>query len=428
MIRIFSILTILLCLMLDNNANAQSYFEFRLDDSISANLSNHYVGVDYFDDTTIILKCGIYKRGWSIVTDLAPDRKVYGYEYLKYVLNDRINWFIKDEIHVFVPYTKSYTHSPDSKNLIYITRSKDINTAYQHDLVTRERFLVDYPENFWAFGHTWSPTDDIVWVEGGIIDPEEWIGREILKEPTISFHGPTYYLYFPFKKEFKHIFSAERRYSDSHTDMESVWRADGKVVFFKFTFYFGIYGRPDSANAYGAEEYVDFLYKYDLEGDSVILLYAGDELEGRILADQISYDTSIVLSSYSIYQDKKGRTRSKVKQYLSYNPETGMSNKIWSIDDINRPGEVNMVYLSPNRKFIAYYTQDEFVVEVIGDTANPVIYTHPISLGEKRGSADFFDDSRKICFTYKFTDKSKLYDKGMDFGRWYFGWGEIIEK
>jgi hypothetical protein len=426
-IRILFIAAILLCIILSTDTDAQSNYEFRLDGTTGAGLSNDYVGVDFFNDTTIILKCNVQRRGWGIGTDLVSDRKVDAYEYLKYNFDDRIKWFIKD--YILSPWAGlPYTSSPDKKTLIYISKDKDINAVYQHDLVTRERFLLDYPENFWAFGHTWSPTDDIVWVEGGIINPDEWMGGEMPEEPTIWFKGPTYYLYYPSKKEFKHIHSAGRKYPDPYACMESVWRADGKAVFFKYMYGFGVYGMPDSAQAYDAEDLVDFLYKYELESDSLVLLYAGDDLGGQMLPDQIAYDTSIVFKDIIKYQDAQGLTRRKFKQFISYNPESGVSSKIWSFEDNNRPGEVKSAFLSPDRKFVAYYTKDEFAIEVIGDTADPVIYTHPVELKGISGSADFSDNSRKICFTFRYIDRSELADTRRDFGSWRFAWGEIAEK
>jgi hypothetical protein len=421
--KIFLIL--LLLLTMSYEASAQNQYEFAYKDSHGEYLSDHFISFDYFDDTTIVVKCKVDKRMWRSDSDRAHGFRFRTYEFLKYDIGaGYMKWFIKDNISNWWPGPTGYTKSPDNSTLIYIAEDKDINVVYQHNLITRERNRLEYPDSFWARKYNWNPKKDAVWVTGFHIDPANWIDEEIVKSFPVHFNGPACYIYYPSEKEYKQIISENRWYSSESGDYDDIWTADGKALYFWYPYYFAIYGPDDSLEVYDVESSVVYLYRYDLDQDSITLMHAGDWSGGGIQNDILAYDTSLITKSM-IYI--KGE-RSKIKSFHSYNPQTNESKVIWSVDDY--PGiDITDAYLSPDRKFIAYYTEDEFILEELGDTCNYQLYSCEISLKGHKGHADFSDDNRKVCFSTHFTELSECTSPGQkDFGYWSFEWGDIVSK
>ena len=221
--------------------------------------------------------------------------------------------------------------------------------------------------------------------------------------------------------EFRLIYSAERTYIEEHVEFKTtIWSESGNTFFIDYYYSFCYPGNKDSAEYYDIDcsgnnaGTVYYLLKYDLLKDELTTLCASKYEDFHMQAGSMATDTSVLCET-------KGG-------YAFLNVQNMEFTEIWNENNKTTQGDIRKQTISPNGKFIAYYTDNSFVLEDVSGNDPELLYTHPIDFKAFGTNIDFTPDSRRVCYGIESTSKdSDPYGRSHDYGKLKFGWGEIVK-
>jgi hypothetical protein len=366
----------------------------------------------FWDDTTIALQCEWFERYWL---GNYPGELTSCSDFFKTNISDPrgAEWLIKDHVNAgfqnsvpnVVLQGHSIEHSPDGSQAIYFPDSYSLGRLTLADLKAERNRTIAAPDSVILVDMKWNPIRNIVLMTGGLLDISSWLSADedqpnppFSRAPELNqMNGPVeyggliYYLFDPTKDEFRPVYVVNQLFLGKSLYYSSAWLPDGRAFIFAFYDFAHLY-HPCSPG----ETCTFVVGRYDLDSDSVTVLYQGPRIKGFFQPDLRAYDTSLVFLDLGWPDDV--RNKKPDATYTDFNPLTGRIDTVWT-----SKGRANIgtPFLSPDRRFVAYYASGHLFVDKVGAKDGEHIYTTAADVGGNQMTIGFDRSGRKLFYVEK---------------------------
>jgi hypothetical protein len=355
----------------------------------------------FWDDSTIALQCEWFQRSWidSYLGTLWPCS-----DFFKINISDPRGpeWLIKDHVGAgfqnsvpnIVLQGHSIEHSPDGSQAIYSPDSYSLGRLTLADLKAERNRAIAAPDSVLLMDSKWNPIGNVVLITGALFDVSSCLpaGEQLNRANNPgSYKGLIFYLFDPTKDEFRPVHVINQSFIGKSLFCSSAWLPDGRAFIFAY-YDFAHLTYPCSPG-----ETCSFVVgRYDLDSDSVTVLYQGPRIKGFLQPDLGVCDTSLVFLDLGWPDQIKNKKIDLT--YTDFNPLTGRIDTLWTSKGRANKGTP---YLSPDRRFVAYYASGHLFVDKVGAKDGEHIYSTAVDVGGNQMTIGFDRSGRKLFYVEK---------------------------
>ena len=384
----------IICLItLSGSAQSQTFMQDMHWDTLKVSQSGVYL--DYNSDSTILL-----------ITKFSKFSNPYKHYSRRQYLNELCDYIIYNtNSREYNPLYNSslsdayYVEQSYDNSLLNYQRNNELYLVDLRNIIERK---IDLPDSLYLRSSSWSPVENKLLLHGYKTSPEYLVDNFDFN-PLASFYGPIIYSLDTENSELTLIYSVTSSQSHKLSFIDVLWREDGEAIIVNY----------DIERSAG---FIEHIIQCNLNSEKLDTLYIGDWIDGSIYG-QYSTDSALMYSH--------------VNKFLFglYNPHTGEIKKVWSGQDALENDIIKEAYLSPDRKYVAYYTDINFVIEDISGDSPVLVHKHSTDMKIDCRFASFSPDSKRICYIRSYWRDSTVVDnKPFYYGNVEFVYGTIKEQ